>query len=156
MLIAALAAPLAGLPTSQTAPISITDCFLQADLTRPMVMATPANGQRPGASGNGNWRGALTLRNDTDRPIVVKKALVHVLDGYGKPLVDVDCDNCACTLAPRKTGAIPLQAAYNGGVSVFTFSADVTVNQDGQEQVVKLGPFAAKTSAPLQKKPPGY
>lgn len=156
MLIAALAAPRAfGLPTAVTAPISITDCYLQADLTRPMVMATPANRMPPSASGNGNWRGAMTLRNDTDSEVCVKKLQVHVLDGYGKGLVDVDCP-CLSKIAPRKTAAFPFQATYNGGVSVFTFSCDATVTSNGQDQVVKLGPFDPNGSGPAQKKPPGY
>ncbi|MBT9586098.1 hypothetical protein IV102_22345 [bacterium] len=139
-------------PTSTTAPVSITDCYLLPDATRPTVRATPG---LAGGSGGGIWRGAITLRNETNQELHLKGAVVHVLDGYGKPLFDI-APQCTARVACRSVTIFPLRADYLGGVSVFTFSCDVTVvGPDGQDQRVKLPPLDPASSG-KPNKVPGY
>jgi len=131
-------------------PVSVTECYLQPDMSRPSARHTPG---MDGGPGSGRWSGQLKLRNETSENQFVEAAVVHVLDGYGKPLFDIDPKHKG--LIPcRKEITWPIQAEYFGGVSSFKFSCDITVKAaNGQIQVYPQLPVAeAKKPTRL----PGY
>jgi hypothetical protein len=143
---------LSAAPDIPTTPVSVADCYLRPDLSRPTARASPG---LSGGTAGGSWSGSLTLRNETTQDIRVKGAIVHVMDGYGAPLFDID-PHCEVLIFCRKTTNLPLRADYFGGVSVFKFSCDLTlVGPEGKDQLVKV---TAVDQAPIRKsqKMPGY
>ncbi|MBX3167248.1 MAG: hypothetical protein KF760_07540 [Candidatus Eremiobacteraeota bacterium] len=133
-------------------PLSIADCYLMPDLTLPGVRATPG---LSGGPGTGWWNGSIQLKNETASDIRVKSSIVHVLDGYGKLLFDID-PKTYVLIPGRATSSLPLRATYLGGVSSFKFSCDLTVEgQGGKDQLISL-PMMGPASGASSKKIPGY
>lgn len=135
-------------------PVTMVDCYLRADSGLPSAGATPGFTGRAGAF-TSVWRGEMTLRNETGAAVNFKTLTVHVLDGYGKPLFDLPPMTVA-PLAAHQTVKVPLQANYQGAVTVFQFSADGMVSSpDGKDQPLHLG-AASGNSPKLPTRLPGY
>lgn len=122
-----LLALIAGAPADPVPPIGLGDSYLILDAPTDFV-PLPIY-----------WHGALTLKNTGPVDLTTKTMVVHVLDGYGKPLFDIEPDQVK--LPQRRATVVPLSASYSGGVSVFKFSCDlVLVDSRGTQTTVKLGP----------------
>lgn len=144
---------MARLLSAQTPPpIGMVECYLQPDLTRPSARSTPG---LTGGPGSGQWSGQLKLHNNSNQQLFIDSAIIHVLDGYGKPLFDIDAKHSGIILC-RKDLTFPIRAEYFGGVSSFKFTCDLTVKgPDGQVQVYKQL-SQPESSGKKNQRIPGY
>lgn len=143
----------AGLAVAAAPPsVTFTDCVLRADVS-PSARATPGLGGNTSL----NLVGTATFRNDSDQPLVIKSALIHVKDGYDKPLFDLGPYNLP-SIPPRQMRSISLSYYYPGAVSVFRFSSDLVIcSAGGPDTTLALTP-QTQQAAPGKSRPtvPGY
>ncbi len=135
------------------ASVTFTDCVLRADIS-------PAARATPGLGGNTsmNLTGTATFRNDSDQPLVIKSALIHVKDGYDKALFDLGPYNIP-TIPPKQMRSISMSYYYPGAVSVFRFSSDLVIaTSGGPDTPLSLTPQsqAAPAKSTGSNKVPGY
>lgn len=135
---------LLSLPGACASPgLTLVDCALAREVL---------GGNRAGQYGS--LRGYVRLRNDTDLDLTRVKVKVHVLDGYGKPLFDLDPGEIG-QLKPHQQGELSLYSTYSGGVMQFQLSADVTAHSPQGEQKYTLA--ARDVGLPsAATKPPGW
>ena len=135
------------------ASVTFTDCVLRADIS-PSARATPGLGGNTSM----NLTGTATFRNDSDQPLVIKSALIHVKDGYDKALFDLGPYNIP-TIPPKQMRSISMSYYYPGAVSVFRFSSDLVITAPGgPDTTLSLTPQsqAAPGKSTGSNKVPGY
>lgn len=132
------------MPAACAAPgLTIVDCSLAREIL----------GTNNRAGQYGNLRGNVRLRNDTDLALSHLKVKLHVLDGYGKQLFDLDAGEIA-QLKPHQQSDLPLYTPYSGGVMQFQMSAEVAAQStQGPQSFVVAAKDAGIQSA---SKPPGW
>ncbi|MBN9414974.1 MAG: hypothetical protein J0I12_06015 [Candidatus Eremiobacteraeota bacterium] len=70
-------------------------------------------------------RGGIAFRNDSGVPLKKLRVVLHVLDGYGRPIMDLPQPEIA-QLGPKQVQSLPIYvAAYSGSVAIFQLGADV-------------------------------
>lgn len=133
--------------------VTFTDCVLRSDVT-PSSRATPGLGGPTSM----NLVGTAVFRNDTDQPVIIKSATIHVKDGYDKALFDLGPYNIP-TIPPHQMRSISLSYYYPGAVSVFRFSGDLVVTAAGADTNLSLTPQTQSAAGAPSKpsvKVPGY
>lgn len=133
------------------ASVTFTDCVLRADIT-PSARATPGLGGNTSM----NLVGTAVFRNDSDQPLVIKSAMIHVKDGYDKALFELGPYTIP-SLPPRETRSISLSYYYPGAVSIFRFSSDIVVTSSaGNDTSLSLTPQSQPAAGKSGSKVPGY
>ena len=126
-----------------TPGLTLTNCSLTRETT-----STSNRSQQ-----YGDLRGFVRLRNDSELNLTHLKVKVHVLDGYGKQLFDLDPPEIA-QMKPGQQSEVSLYSPYSGGVMQFKISLEV-IAQSPQGQQSFTG--AARDAAPpVSSKPAGW
>lgn len=88
-------------------------------------------------------RGSYAFRNDTGQVLKNIRLTLHILDGYGRPIMD-QSQPVVPRLGPKEVHKFPLYVpVYNGGVAIFQLSADVDAETPGGPQHFVLSPQEA-------------
>ena len=75
--------------------------------------------------GDAPLRGGMTFRNDSGLVLKKVRVVVHVLDGYGRPIMDLPQAEIK-QLGPKQVQSLPIYVpVYNGTVAIFQLGADV-------------------------------
>lgn len=129
--------------------LSFVDCLLWQE-------SPPASVSEPDANGHLHSLylvGTATLKNDTDKTLGVQKAVIHVDDGYGHPLFDLNLE--PISIPGRETVKIPLVRWFGGGIGVFRFRGEFELLTARGKQKLKLEP-AGQGPIPAEGQMPGY
>ncbi|MBS2039757.1 hypothetical protein JST97_32535 [bacterium] len=97
--------------------------------------------------------GTASLRNDTGKTLGLKQGIIHVDDGYGHPLFDLNLE--PISLASHETVKIPLVHWFGGGIGVFRFRGEFVLSTSQGTQKLKLEP-TGQGPIPPEGRMPGY
>ncbi len=88
-------------------------------------------------------RGSYAFRNDTGQVLKKVRLTLHILDGYGRPIMDQP-QPVVPQVGAKAVHKFPLYVpVYNGGVAIFQLSADVDAETPGGPQHFVLAPQEA-------------
>ena len=99
--------------------------------------------ENPDLTYDSGLRGNMVIRNDFGAELKQVKVVVHVMDGYGRPIFDVPQPPIA-RMQPNQTETIPLFfASYSGTVALFQLGADIDAESAAGPQHFALAPHDA-------------
>ncbi|MBN9418563.1 MAG: hypothetical protein J0I12_24140 [Candidatus Eremiobacteraeota bacterium] len=126
-----------------TAGLTLTNC----SLTRETTSSSSRSQQY------GDLRGFVRLSNDSGLNLTHLQVKVHVLDGYGKQLFDLNPPEIA-QMKPGQQSELSLYSPYSGGVMQFKLSLDITAQSPQGQQSYTVA--ARDAAPPVSSKPTGW
>lgn len=93
-------------------------------------------------------RGGMALRNDSGLQLKKVRVVLHILDGYGHPIMDLPQPDIA-QLKPKQVEKFPIYVpTYGGTVAIFQLGADVDAETPGGPQHFVVPPQEATGPKP--------